>query len=356
MKEVNNNLKRLHLFSCIKLTKGVKRGVIIDLERGGFLLVPNDLIDFLIKNDGEKVEDVFLNYDKSDHETITDYFRYLLENDIIFYNNLSSEYFPPISDEWDSFSTITNCIVDAHSIESLKRLYNVVTCLEVLNCQHIELRFFFKINLNDLEKVVLSFDNSIIKSIELTMPFVNNKEGFEKLLDEYPRVMDVNLYHKEKQHFESEHPIFFVQSDNPSLSCGVINAKSFLRGIEAYTEAKMNNSCLNRKLALNLDSGDIKNCPSLPEVHGNFMKEEIVDIILTKEFQKYWTVTKNEIEKCNLCEFRDICSDCRAFTEKNDEGFGKPLKCGYDPNSGIWENWEENKEKKIRFQEICNTL
>ena len=66
---------------------------------------------------------------------------------------------------------------------------------------------------------------------------------------------------------------------------------------------------------------------------------------------------KDKEEKvCKDCEFRYICTDCRAYTEKthtNEEGLdtSKPLKCGYNPYTGEWEEWSTNplKQKAIQF-------
>jgi hypothetical protein len=42
------------------------------------------------------------------------------------------------------------------------------------------------------------------------------------------------------------------------------------------------------------------------------------------------------------CEFRYICTDCRAMIENPKDERSAPLKCGYDPKSGEWEEWQKN--------------
>jgi len=44
---------------------------------------------------------------------------------------------------------------------------------------------------------------------------------------------------------------------------------------------------------------------------------------------------EDQIETCKICEYRYICSDCRAFTINNDL-YQKPLKCNYNPQSMKW--------------------
>ena len=94
----------------------------------------------------------------------------------------------------------------------------------------------------------------------------------------------------------------------------------------------------------------------MPQSHGNVNNIKLNEIIQNNNFNKFWKITKDQIEICRDCEYRRICTDCRAFTEKtkiNDQGIdiSKPLKCGYDPYSGIWNEWSTNphKQKAIRF-------
>jgi len=67
-------------------------------------------------------------------------------------------------------------------------------------------------------------------------------------------------------------------------------------------------------------------------------------------FKKYWKVTKDIIEVCKDCEFRHVCTDCRAYTERtkfnNGIDLSKPLKCGYNPYSNKWTEWSTNPLKK----------
>lgn len=81
------------------------------------------------------------------------------------------------------------------------------------------------------------------------------------------------------------------------------------------------------------------------------------------DFKKYWNLTKDQIEVCKDCEFRYICTDCRAYTERshtNKEGLdiSKPLKCGYNPYTGEWEEWSTNplKQKAIQYYGLNQTI
>jgi len=95
----------------------------------------------------------------------------------------------------------------------------------------------------------------------------------------------------------------------------------------------------------------------MPMVYGNIFEDDLLKIVSEKEFQKMWGITKDKIDVCKVCEFRDICTDCRAFTESaEDQLLSKPLKCGYDPYKGLWEKWEKDPIKELRYKQLCNKL
>lgn len=116
--------------------------------------------------------------------------------------------------------------------------------------------------------------------------------------------------------------------------CGIIDPALFVTNQMFFLESINKNSCLNKKLSIS-NNGDIKNCPSLPKVFGNIINDDPLSIILSSQYQYLWNVTKDQIDVCKECEFRYICSDCRAFLNSE---FDKPLKCKYNPQTAQYEN------------------
>ena len=72
------------------------------------------------------------------------------------------------------------------------------------------------------------------------------------------------------------------------------------------------------------------------ESFGNIGQSTLKEVIDNPEFRKMWGITKDQISICKDCEFRYVCSDCRAFLQKPEDKFSKPLKCGYDPYTATW--------------------
>ena len=84
---------------------------------------------------------------------------------------------------------------------------------------------------------------------------------------------------------------------------------------------------------------------------GNIRNTTLAEAIEILGFKKYWNITKDSITKCKDCEFRYICTDCRAYITVPEDMYSDPLKCGYDPYTCKWAEWSDNplKQKAIDF-------
>ena len=80
--------------------------------------------------------------------------------------------------------------------------------------------------------------------------------------------------------------------------------------------------------------------------YGNVATTKLEEVIRDNSFNANWNISKEQISVCKACEYRDICTDCRAFLENPADPYSKPLKCGYDPNTGTWEAWSTHPLKK----------
>jgi SPASM domain peptide maturase of grasp-with-spasm system len=130
--------------------------------------------------------------------------------------------------------------------------------------------------------------------------------------------------------------------------CGIISPFYFVPNIFTFTEAQKHNTCLNRKISIDTE-GYIRNCPSMKEHYGNIKDTTLQEALQHPDFKKYWFVNKDQIAVCKDCEFRYICTDCRAYLENPEDMYSKPLKCGYNPYTCEWEEWSTNplKQKAI---------
>jgi SPASM domain peptide maturase of grasp-with-spasm system len=143
--------------------------------------------------------------------------------------------------------------------------------------------------------------------------------------------------------------IYFVETKIINhFNCGLISTNSFVINTKNFTESQSYNTCLNRKISIDIE-GNIKNCPSMAKNFGNIKDTSLTEALHKKDFKAYWKINKDKIKVCQDCEFRHICTDCRAYVEDPKDKYSKPLKCGYNPYTNEWEDWSTNplKQKTI---------
>lgn len=354
------NKKSFKLFANCIIVKGASLATICDLHRGKVYSIPIPLAEFLesTKN-SNTLQDINLFSDE-DKETVQEYLEFLEKNELGFWTD-EPERFPDLNMQWKSPEHINNSIIEMERLD-YGDLKKITTALANLLCKFVEIRFYKIVNLDKLAFFVEHCSESVIRSITVFLPFTAglNVKDVEKLSIKYPRIALFVLHSaKGKKTLENfKHPKIKILSrviDNRN-HCGIVDAKLFSIKIPVFTESLKFNSCLNRKLSIDID-GNIKNCPSMQNIFGNIKTDDIEKITKSLDFQKSWNINKDLITTCKDCEYRRVCTDCRAYIEDPEDNYSKPLKCGYDPYTNKWEEWSLNplKQKAIKyysFQEL----
>lgn len=354
---------------CIPV-KGFNRSIICDTKNNQYFFIPNGLYDILQKYNGQTIETIKMDYEYKYDEIIDEYFSFLFENRLIFFTP-QPELFPKINMEWSSPSKITNLIID-HDTENHDFNDLILQC-ETLKCSYLQLRFYNPTSLDTINNLVnnINKNKSRIISVDFIIPYNKDTkdEEFYTLLEENSRIHSIIVYNSPKN--KSHSPLnnnmgYLLEVERNILNekhCGIINAEYFYSNINLLSESLSHNTCLNRKISVDKE-GYIRNCPSMSQHFGNIKNTSLEEALNHPDFKKYWNVTKDTINTCKDCEFRHICTDCRAYTERNNFNQGldlsKPLKCGYNPYNNEWEEWSKNplKQKSIKhynMQEIINS-
>lgn len=348
----------LKLFSNCKLVKGYKNHLLYDIQRGDVINIPSELYEWLYKFNNKEFNPI------QDPE-IKSYIDFLEQEDYIFFTE-NPEYFPEISLDFDSPCKISNVVIDINNVTEFD-YFKVIDQIDLLNCDTVELRFF-----NDCEvpfiKDLINYLNDhkmFITNLGIVTPFC--KEADYKELVTLNRISYIQVYNSPENNFVKISENKFLYYSNESVakqkSCGIVNYNYFILNKLSYLESLHHNSCLHKKIAIDAE-GNIRNCPSMPQSFGNINTTTLEEALQHPDLKKYWNLTKDQIEVCKDCEFRYICTDCRAYTERSHtdkEGLdtSKPLKCGYNPYTGVWEEWSTNplKQKAIEyygFQKLVN--
>jgi len=340
-------MKYFKLFANCLVVKGYSRGTICDLHRGKVYFVPNHIIEFFSQ------EKIHLSSIEENQE-YKKWSQVFLETEIGFITK-NPELFPDIELHWDTPELINNVIIEADSL-NLEDFVKVMIQLNELKVKHMEIRFYKTIRTDILEILPDLLKKGSVKSAYAYIPFKPNiKSLIEDLLSRSNQLMYILIHSSpiENNNQKEERVTYLPYALDNNLHCGMITTDYFSITIKTFTESQKYNTCLNRKVAI-CDNGDIKNCPSMSNSHGNINQDQIKQIVKTKAFQNVWNISKDQISVCRDCEFRYVCTDCRAYIENPDDIYSKPLKCGYDPYTNVWEDWATNplKKKAVEFYEM----
>jgi len=71
---------------------------------------------------------------------------------------------------------------------------------------------------------------------------------------------------------------------------------------------------------------------------GNACSTQLKSVVNDRQLVQIGSITKDQVAVCRDCEFRYVCTDCRAYTQDADDPYSKPAKCTYDPYTATWAN------------------
>jgi len=327
------------LFSNCIPVKGAKRTAICDLQKNRIKLVPNLLAEVISMFREMSIVEIKSHYNQELNEGIDKYIQILEDENYGFWTN-EPKAFPEIETQWDSPSIITNAIIDIdeHSQHPLKQIFEQ---LSDLGCICLQLRSYYRIGFDQLNEILNLTNFSRIRSIELViMAGEYDLEPIKQLCKANKRIRSILSYaancNKEEYIGELDVRILFTtEFIKPETHCGAVSQYYFAINIKHFTESINFNSCLNRKISVDRN-GNIKNCPSSKSSFGKIKDIQFKQVLQNTEFVKIWGLNKDQILVCKDCEFRYVCTDCRAYTTDTSNPFSKPLKCSYDPYTMAW--------------------
>lgn len=343
-------MKYIKLFSNCHVVKGASRALIFDSQRKEHYLVPLSLIDFLNDVEGKLIEEYKNTLTDADKIIINEYLDFLLSNNLIQHFNSRSTLacFPPMDLQWDFPAYLTNAIVLIHESQTVEdyRLFQgdlFVHTVQFISTERIlkidQLRDILEcVNKCNLNTTQLIFNNTKkLQEEELVslFSFCKKLEIVIALNSDYNKVVDIPF----------SKIIFSTDREYKPIHCGNVFPQYFNYELNHFTESQKYNTCLNRKISIG-ENGEIKNCPGMTTTYGNFRETNMSEILETAGFKDFWAVTKDQISKCQDCEFRHICTDCRAYRDNPQDIYSAPLKCGYDPYTCDWAEWSINPLKK----------
>lgn len=354
----------LKLFESVKITKGYLRSIIFDNNSGFFSFIPNTLYD-LLENNEQNYSLLKKELNDESNKTLQQYIDFLLSKKlgVMIQSKKELERLKTTTSKMDTPNDLNYLIIDLSGFDTicetliqqimetkikfiqirLTREFIYPEMLELLSL----LRLFNKTYINEIS-LVLKYDDRILDFI------MNGNVDSEKYLQFIMHSCDENNLNT----YGSVQIIKIQEKIRIPMSCGVVKLENMNVSRSFYLESLHCNSCLHKKISIDID-GNIRNCPSMSQSFGNIEETTLRQAFQHKDFKKYWGVTKDNVEVCKDCEFRYVCTDCRAYTErshidKKGLDVSKPLKCGYNPYTNEWSDWSENplKQKGIEFYQM----
>lgn len=331
------------LFACCVPVRGARRSLLCDLQRGALHFIPNDLCEILVDHRHRTLSEIKEIYDHECDAEIEEYFSFLVDAELGFWCD-HPDNFPSLSSGWDPPEKITNAIldVDAGSRHDYREIFRQ---LDDLGCKALEVRFFNSCRLAEVKELLDQTRRGRLRSIELLVGYSEeiSQDAIAALCAANPRISNLLIHSSPSEcHVELDGAGPAVQFctariDSPSC-CGQVRPSYFVVNLESWSESRRWNSCLNRKISIDA-SGEIRNCPSLPNSFGNLQDTSLHSALARREFTALWAINKDQIEVCKDCEFRYVCIDCRAYISTPDNIYSKPAKCKYNPYTAEWTDY-----------------
>lgn len=336
----DDNILKLYA-NCLPV-QGARRSIICDLQYQSYKFIPNALFEILTMHKGKTTIAIKEYYLHECDSQIDSYFKFIIDNDLGFFcDQVDADHYPDLCLEWQRPEVITNVILDVDQ-DNMYDLEKAAREIALVNCKALQIRLFRPSSISVIKNILEHFRFGPLQHIELLLGYSEEftEERLHQLSDDHLR-LNLMTFHGSPEdklltmYAKGMTVLYIKRTVDSTEHCGVINASFFDITPDMFMESIQYNSCLNRKISIDI-KGEICNCPSMQKRYGHISSASFLDAIGTNEFNVPGKIRKDDIQICKHCEFRYICTDCRAFIENPLDILSKPAKCAYDPFLAKW--------------------
>jgi hypothetical protein len=308
----------IQLASDCQIVNGFIRTCIYDLTREEFYLY-------------KRINDI--------SEISNDFLEFLIENEVV--NQISTQLnfqFPKIDFTFIPFSKVSNITFELNSFNIKNFLkFSILNCstygliIKDLNYNLLYLKFSEVLNesINNLSLFIID-SKLIIEDIDLLNEMYLKYSFLEITVYTDNHVIFNYLTTLKKNHVIVKSTNEFNQTE--------ISITNFSCNILTFSESQNHNLYLNGKLYVDAD-GYIKNSinsnipyANIDEIHD----DENLNLLLEREENKIWFISKDKIDVCKHCEFRYMCVDNRIPIKRNEVEWFYATECNYNPFIAKW--------------------
>ena len=333
-----NEKTYIKLFSCVLISKGYSKILLIDIQRKDYYSFSTRYASIL-----DALETGILN---SQIDTEFNSLISFLRKEELVFNTTEPWKFPSINTTLQFRNTISNVslVVSDHTIKNILDK----SFIEILDSLMIE-GIFIHVNMevfNKVEEVVTHLSTCVARSIELSLSYdIENLNFYKSLVQKNPRINKIYVHNSKsntvEKLYEDTFVVYSTKTDNlfkktRSMSKDYLQINRTL-ALESYHY----HTYFNRKIFFD-EKGNIMNAPEYKKSFGNIKNirstEDILNIVSSLDFQKYWSITKEKIAICKDCSYKPMCVDNRLPLphKLNSQEWYHKEECNYDPYIGEW--------------------
>ncbi len=333
-------------FSDALIVEGYNRSTIIDLTRKDYYFIPCEWGRFIEFFEGKAIIELESSAEQSSE--IQEMYQFLLEKELFFITKYP-ERFPAIDLVWKNPSIITNIVWDYS--DAFKS--QVLDLVEVLNIKAMHLRFTKYETLEVIQDMMLYFEYSGLKTIEVSCNFDSKLtiEMWAELVKKHQRLTLIIVFSSPQEKIEffdnqKQHAIIQTLSKmhfTHDVVKSNVHPASFRVNHELFIESNSYNSYTNGKLYLN-NLGQVTSCVEDENIFfsmsDKMTSNSIKSLLSSEEFRSVSNVSKSLLDICRHCEFRHMCVDNRLPYKRSKNEWYHKIECNYNPYICKWRGEE----------------
>ncbi len=238
---------------------------------------------------------------------------------------------------FETMNSFNNEIIDVN--EKFRSVYHYLFKeMKTLRWPHLSLRFGYETTNDDFFNILDSFLYKELLSVEIVLKYSDklNLDSLQSRLFSFFPVSSLYVFEHPVEIINKDSHVFFLCESMNAYTCGNVHPAYFRLNNKLFTESQHFNTCLNKKICIDRQ-GNLKSCLYLDETAGkicDLKQGRSVDLAVLK---RLWGIRKDDIDVCKDCEFRYMCTDCRAFIKDPENIYSQPAKCPYNPYIAKWE-------------------
>lgn len=323
----------LLIFSHIKIVKGYRKSLIINLQKEtcSRYLNSDEFLEFVYTSSGKPIS-------KLDEQMVLRVAQ--MEFGVVLPENLIGN-FPPLEVGWDYPCKFSNGIFE---LKNVKEIEYTIQILKETSLRNIQLRVTDVLGNREFEILTKEILLSKVHNVQLV--FLQENFIDDAILDlilSWRILSSIIVYcsQESKSYNVKGKLMAFVATEYREL--WVINSPNdLILNMPFYQEAIGFNAYYNRKLFV---SGNKMFSGNKDDGHTYFATvKEAFDFLSQKSSS--WLMKKDDIDVCRDCEYRYSCFDRRIPKNRGENQYFNLRECSYNPYIGTWKGEEGYKTLK----------